>query len=447
MSNIQDFTKGNIKKQLLIFALPVLLGNLFQQFYNIADTAIAGHFLGDDALSAIGATSSINSLILMIAFGFNGGFGIVIARCFGEKDYEKLKRAFAQALIFVIIFSALVGILSPLLINGILRLMNTPEEIFSQAREYILILLVFVIVTMLYNLEATVLRSLGDSKTPLYFVIISSFINIVLDLLFISSFKMGVKGAAAATVIAQGISCLLCAMVILKNFKIIKLEKSSFKKDTALARSMLSAGLAMGMMNSIFSIGSIILQSAINGLGPQIIAAQLSARKISEVYMQPLVTIGSSCSTVVSQNYGAAKVERIGKTIKYGTIYSAVWAVFALITSYTLGKFFITGITGTSDSAIIENAFMYLKINTPFYCMLGILFNLRFSIQSVNSKIPPLISSAIELLSKVVAAFILIPVYGYIGACVAEPISWILGALFLIFAFKRAYKKVKIQLA
>lgn len=441
MSNIQDFTKGSIKKQLLLFSLPILLGNIFQQFYNLADTAIAGHLLGDGALSAIGATAPINSLILMIAFGFNGGFGIIFARVFGEKNHEKLRRAFAQSLIFVFSFSLIIAIISPLLINSILRLMNTPDEVFFQARSYILILLVFVIVTMLYNLEATILRSLGDSRTPLCFVIISSFINIALDWLFISTFKMGVTGAAAATVIAQGISCVLCAIVILKNFKIIRLQKSSFRKDAALARAMLSAGLAMGMMNSIFSIGSIILQAAVNGLGSQLIAAQLAARKISDVYMQPLITVGTSCSTIVSQNYGAGKFNRIGETIKYGTLYSFLWSLFALVTSYAFGRFFIVGITGTQDSTIIENTFMYLKINTPFYFMLGLLFNLRFSIQSINSKLPPIFSSAMELISKAVAAFLFIPVYGYVGACVAEPISWTLGAVFLVFAFNRAYRK------
>lgn len=441
MASIQDFTKGSIKKQLLIFSLPILLGNIFQQFYNIADTAIAGYLLGSDALSAIGATAPINSLILMIAFGLNGGFGIIIARSFGEKDFEKLKRAFAQSLIFVFAFSLIIGVLSPIVLNAVLKAMNTPDVIFKEARSYILILLMFVIVTMLYNLEATVLRSLGDSKTPLYFVIVSSFINIGLDWMFISTFKMGVRGAAAATVIAQGISCILCAIVIMKKFKIVKLTKESFRKDFTLARSMLSAGLAMSMMNSIFSIGSIILQAAVNSLGTQIIAAQLAARKISEVYMQPLVTVGTSCSTIVSQNYGAGKAKRIGQTIKYGTLYSTVWAVFAFITTYLFGKFFIVGITGTEDSFIIDNALMYIKINTPFYCMLGLLFNLRFSIQSINAKIPPLISSAMELASKIIAAFFLIPVYGYLGACVAEPISWVLGAVFLVFAFKRAYNK------
>lgn len=443
MKNINDFTSGSIKKQLILFSLPILLGNIFQQFYNIADTAIAGHLLGDDALSAIGATAPVNNLILMVAFGFNGGFGIVIAQSFGEKNYKKLKRAFAQSLVFVVSFSVIIGVLSPFLINGVLRFMNTPAEIFESARSYILVLLVCVIVTMLYNLEATVLRSLGDSKTPLYFVIICSFLNVGLDLLFISFFKTGVFGAAAATVISQGVSCVLCAVVIIKNYKIIRPERAAFKRDSALTASLLTSGLAMGMMNSIFSIGSIILQSAVNGLGPQIIAAQLAARKISDVYMQPLVTIGSSCSTMVSQNYGSGKVKRISETIKYGVIYSFIWSAFSIATAYAFGGFFIKAMTGTDDVSVIQNALTYLKINTPFYFALGLLFILRFSVQSINSKIPPLISSAIELGSKIISAFALIPAYGYIGACVAEPVSWFLGAFFLIFAFSKAYKRAE----
>lgn len=441
MENINDFTSGSIRKQLIAFSLPILLGNIFQQFYNIADTAIAGHLLGDDALSAIGATAPVNNLILMIAFGFNGGFGIVISQSFGEKNYAKLKRAFAQSLVFVLAFSAIIGVLSPFLINGILRFMNTPDKIFDAAKSYILVLLVCVIVTMLYNLEATVLRSLGDSKTPLYFVIICSFINIALDWLFISYFKSGVFGAAAATVISQGISCVLCAVVIVKSYKIIRPEKAAFKKDTALTASLLTSGLAMGMMNSIFSVGSIILQAAVNGLGPQIIAAQLGARKISDVYMQPLVTVGTSCSTLVGQNYGAGKIKRISEIIKYGALYALIWSVFSLVTAYAFGGFFIRAITGTHDGVIVQNALMYLKINTPFYFTLGLLFILRFSIQSVNSKIPPLISSAIELGSKIVSAFAFIPAYGFVGACVAEPVSWFLGAIFLIFAFSKAYRR------
>lgn len=324
MAKAQDFTNGSIKKQILTFALPILLGNLFQQFYTLADTAIAGHILGDSALSAIGATSSVSSLILTVAFGINAGFGIVIAQAFGEKNYRKLKRSFAQSIVFGLIFSVLVAAISPLILNSVLRAMNTPEEIFSEARAYILILLEFVIVTMFYNLEATVLRSLGDSKTSVIFIVISTIINIFLDWLFMAKFNLGVEGAAAATVIAQGISCLLCAAVIVKSFKIIRLEKDSFKKDIPLMRSMLTSGLVMGMMNSIFSIGSIILQSAVNGLGSQIIAAQLAARKISDMYMQPLVTVGTSCSTIVSQNYGAGKIKRIGQAINYSAVYSLI---------------------------------------------------------------------------------------------------------------------------
>lgn len=442
MAKLNDFTKGNIKKQLLIFCLPVLAGNLFQQFYNIADTAIAGHLLGDSALSAIGASSSINSLVLTFAFGLNGGFGIVIAQSFGQKNKEKLRKAFSKSILFNAVVSVLVAIFTLIFLRPILRVMNTPESIFSQAYSYISVLLLYVFVTMFYNLEATVLRSLGDSKTPFYFVAVSTLLNIALDYIFIKYCNMGIKGAAVATVIAQAVSCVLCAIAIIKNYKELKPQKGDFKHDARLTKSMLSAGFTMAIMNSIFSIGSIIMQSAINSLGSGIIAAHLAARKISEIFMQPLVTIGSACSTFVGQNYGAGYADRIKDTMKYGSVYSLIWAVLSFFVLFFSGNIMVKLMTGSTDSIVIENAVMYLKINAPFYFMLGLLFNLRFSIQSIDSRFPPFISSGMELGSKILAAFLLIPVFGYIGACVAEPLSWTLGAIYLVFAFRIALRKI-----
>lgn len=442
MTSTHDFTNGNLNRQMLLFALPVLIGNLFQQFYNIADTAVAGRLLGETALSAIGSASSVNSLVLTIAFGLNGGFGIIVARSFGEKNFAKLKKAFAKSILYNAVFSFCAAVFSVFLIKPVMRLMNTPEKIFDEAYSYIIVLLVCSFTTMFYNLEATVLRSLGDGKTPLYFIIISALLNIALDFLFIGTFKTGVRGAAIATVIAQGVSCVLCALVIIKDFKILKLGKSDFKKDKDLFRSMLSAGITMALMNSIFSIGSIIMQAAVNSLGSLIIAAHVCSRKIAEMFMQPLVTVGSACSTFVSQNYGAGNFERIKRTMKLGGIYSAVWSAFTFVVLFFLGGALVSLITGSSDGTVSQNAVMYLKVNAPFYVLLGLLFNLRFSIQSIGSKIPPLISSSMELISKLLAAFLLIPQFGYIGACVAEPLSWTLGAVYLIFAFSHAYKRL-----
>lgn len=439
----QDLTIGSTKKLILAFALPTLFSNLFQQFYNLADTAIAGHILGDSALVAIGASSSIYSLIFTFAFGLNGGFGIVIAQAFGAKDIKKLKRTVAHSLAINITLASIVAVLSLVIINPVLRLMNTPSEVIGDAYSYIIIILLTIIIPMLYNLEFTILRSLGDSKTPLYFLIVSSVLNIALDYILIKYMHTGVMGAALATAISQLVVLILCFVVIKRNFDIIKLSKNDYQLDKSLLKSMLSAGMTMAMMNSIFSIGSIIMQGSINALGSTVIAAHLASRKLCEMLMQPLVTIGTACSTFVSQNYGAKKYPRISEGIRWSEIYALIVSIFSFILLFFFGGKLAGLITGTKNAEVISYASMYIRINVPFYFVLGTLFILRFSIQSINKKIPPLISSSMELGCKLIAAFILIPKFGYIGACVAEPASWCMGAIFLLFMFKNAYKEIK----
>lgn len=442
MAKVCDLTSGNTGKLLFSFAFPTLLSNLFQQFYNLADTSIAGHILGDSALVSIGATSSIYSLVITFANGLSGGFGIIMAQCFGAKDSRKLQKSIAHALIINLALGIIICIASIFLIKPVLKLMNTPQTQFDDAYSYIIVILAAIIVPMLYNLESTVLRSLGDSKTPLYFLIFASMLNIALDYVFIKYLGTGVKGAALATVIAQLSAAILCFIVIKKNFAVIRLKKESFRFNRLLFSNMMSAGMAMAMMNSIFSIGSIIMQSAINSLGSIIIAAHLAARKIAEMFMQPLVTIGLACSTFVGQNFGAKKYGRIKEGIKYSIIYSAIWSVISFAALFFFGKNLAQLITGSNDPAVISNAEMYLKINAPFYFVLSILFIYRFSIQSINKKVPPLISSSMELISKILAAFVFIPLWGYTGACIAEPLSWCLGAAYLIFTFKNAFIKL-----
>lgn len=442
MAKTKDLTQGNVAKLLLFFAFPTLLSNVFQQFYNLADTAIAGHILGDNALVAIGASSTINSLVLSFAWGLNGGFGIIIAQCFGAKDFKKLKKSVAISLSINVLFSLIVCIFGIFMSRPMLQALNTPAARLNEANSYISVILVFIIVPMLYNLEAVILRSLGDSKTPLYFLIFSSVLNIILDYVLIKFTQMGVKGAAVATVLAQLLSVILCFVVILKNFKIIRLKKNDFHFSASLFKNMMSAGMAMAVMNSIFSIGSIIMQGSINALGEDIIAAHLGSRKVAEMFMQPLVTIGTACSTFVGQNYGALKIGRIKASIKYSTIYSLIWSVFTFFILWFFGGQIARLVTGSASQVVFDNTQMYLRVNAPFYFVLGLLFTLRFSIQSVNRKMPPIISSSMELASKIAAAYLFIPLWGYLGACIAEPLSWTLGAIYLLFVFKKEFKRL-----
>lgn len=442
MAKTKDLTQGNVAKLLLFFAFPTLLSNVFQQFYNLADTAIAGHILGDNALVAIGASSTVNSLVLSFAWGLNGGFGIIIAQCFGAKDFKKLKKSVAISLSINVLFSLIVCIFSIFMSRPMLQALNTPAARLNEANSYISVILVFIIVPMLYNLEAVILRSLGDSKTPLYFLIFSSVLNIILDYVLIKFTQMGVKGAAVATVLAQLLSVILCFVVILKNFKIIRLKKNDFHFSASLFKNMMSAGMAMAVMNSIFSIGSIIMQGSINALGEDVIAAHLGSRKVAEMFMQPLVTIGTACSTFVGQNYGALKIGRIKASIKYSTIYSLIWSVFTFFILWFFGGQIARLVTGSASQVVFDNTQMYLRINAPFYFVLGLLFTLRFSIQSVDRKMPPIISSSMELASKIAAAYLFIPLWGYLGACIAEPLSWTLGAIYLLFVFKKEFKRL-----
>lgn len=442
MAKTKDLTQGNVAKLLLFFAFPTLLSNVFQQFYNLADTAIAGHILGDNALVAIGASSTVNSLVLSFAWGLNGGFGIIIAQCFGAKDFKKLKKSVAISLSINVLFSLIVCIFGIFMSLPMLQALNTPAARLNEANSYISVILVFIIVPMLYNLEAVILRSLGDSKTPLYFLIFSSVLNIILDYVLIKFTHMGVKGAAVATVLAQLLSVILCFVVILKNFKIIRLKKNDFHFSASLFKNMMSAGMAMAVMNSIFSIGSIIMQGSINALGEDVIAAHLGSRKVAEMFMQPLVTIGTACSTFVGQNYGALKIGRIKASIKYSTIYSLIWSVFTFFILWFFGGQIARLVTGSASQVVFDNTQMYLRINAPFYFVLGLLFTLRFSIQSVDRKMPPIISSSMELASKIAAAYLFIPLWGYLGACIAEPLSWTLGAIYLLFVFKKEFKRL-----
>lgn len=442
MAKTTDLTKGNINKLLLGFAFPTLISNLFQQFYNLADTSIAGHILGDNALVAIGATSSLFSLIMTFANGLSGGFGIIIAREFGAKNESKVKSAVAHSLIINVIIGAVIFLLSLVVTKPILTAMNTPAAQFGDAYRYIIVILCTVAVPMIYNLEATILRSVGDSKTPLYFLIFASIMNIILDWVFMKNLDMGVTGAAVATVVSQLTASLLCLIVIKKNFPVLHITKSDFARDKKLTSDMLSAGMTMATMNSIFSIGSIIMQGAINALGETIIAAHLASRKLAEMFMQPLVTVGLACSTFVSQNFGAKKYDRIAKAIRYSLIYCAVWSVISFFVLWFLGAKATVLITGTGNAEVVRNTAMYLRINAPFYFVLGILFVLRFSIQSINRKIPPLISSAMELGTKIAAAFVFIPMWKYTGACIAEPLSWCMGAIYLSVVFASEMKKI-----
>ena len=313
---MKDLTKGNPLKLIFMFALPVLLGNVFQQFYNLADTMMVGKMLGIDALAAMGATGSFYGLIVGLAMGITVGFSILISRYYGAKDIANMKKAVAGTLFLSIACGIIITLAALLLNRPILELLGTPDDIIEMSYEYLVIIFSGILISILYNTGASVLRALGDSRTPLYFLIFGTVLNIALDYAFIALLHMNVAGAAYATIIAQACSVLLCIYYIKVKYPILYLKREDFSFPKGMLMSQFSMGISMGLMNSIVSIGSVILQSAVNSMGSIIIAGHTAARKLSEMFMQPMVSIGIAATTFASQNLGAGHIDRIKEGIR-----------------------------------------------------------------------------------------------------------------------------------
>lgn len=438
MKKIQiDLTRGNITKVLLIFALPLLISNLFQQLYNTADTMIVGNFLGDHSLAAIGSTAAVFELIIGFANGVGNGFGIIIARYYGSHDEEQLKKAVATSIVLSILISISLMVLSFVILEPLLLLLKTPINLIDEALSYILVITAGVGITMAFNLSAGLLRAIGDSFTALIVLVIASLLNIVLDIYFISVLNMGIQGAAVATLIAQFIAALCCFAFIYYKAKILIPKRQHFVYERLLTNDLFSQGCSMGFMLSIVSIGTVILQSAINVLGESIIAAHTSARKLFSLLSLPGGTLATSISTFVSQNYGAKQYQRIKEGVKIANWISVIYGIAISIVIFFTADSSIQVLSGSNDPILIKNGAMYLKTNTPFFAVLGILLILRSSLQGFGKKLVPLVSSIIELIGKLIFTWMLIPIFGYLGVCFCEPIIWICMTIQLWFTFYR----------
>lgn len=432
-----DLLKGNILKSLIIFAIPLLISNIFQQLYNTMDTMIVGNFLGDTSLAAIGACTAVYDLLVGFALGIGNGLSIVTARSYGSKDEKLLKKSVAGSVIIGIFVTIIIMIVSFLFLFPLLKFLNTPEEIINESYSYISTLTLCVGVMFAYNLAAGLLRAIGNSIMPLVFLMISSILNIVLDIFFITVLGMGIFGAAVATVIAQGISAVLCIIYIYKKNPILIPSKEDFNVGKELYKELLGQGLSMGFMLSIVSTGTVVLQTAINNLGYLIIAGHTSARKLFSFCMMPVATISLSLATFVSQNKGADQGERIRRAVRYGNILALSWAIIISVILFFGAETMVKILSGSSESVVIENGAKYLIINAPFFCVLGVLLNLRNALQGIGKKVVPLISSIIELFGKILFVIFLIPSLKYFGVILCEPVIWCFMCLQLIYAFYR----------
>ncbi len=449
MSSIQkgktrDMTTGNIFRNIMVFAIPLFISNFFQQCYNIGDTMIASHNLGEKALAAIGLTGSITGLVIGFANGMNNGYGVLISRTFGARDEEQMKSAVAWSFLLNLVSALVFTTLTLVFTKPLLYLIRTPQDVFAEAYTYIRIVLAGMAATLFYNMASGLLRAVGNSRTPLYFLIFSCCINLLMDLFFVTVVHAGVAGIALATVLAQVISTLLCVIHIFRRYRFMLPSKRHFAYQPRLISDLLSTGLSMGLMNSIFSIGSVTLQGAINTLGTDIIAAHTAARKIVLIANMPLASIASANATFVSQNYGAGNMKRIKEGIQKSSLVSLIWSALFLVVLLLFAEPIIYALTGSSNPVIMANALMNLRINMVFFFPLGVLLILRTSLQGIGHKILPLVSSSLELIFKVLAAFVFVPLWGYLGASIAEPFTWLICMVFLLVSFVRIMKEQKL---
>lgn len=429
---MKDLTKGKPIRLILLFAVPLFVGQLFQLFYSLADTRIVGQTLGDEALAAVGATTTLSDMLLSFLNGLTNGFAIVIATCFGAKDESRMKKAMGGTILLGSCCAVALSGLCLLNMSGLLKLLNISPELFAAARGYIGIVIAGLLAATLYNICAAMLRAIGDSFTPLLFLILAAFLNIAMDYGFILCLHTGVEGAAYATVIAQAVSAFLCFLYMRRKYPQLTLKKEDFKPDMILYKKLFGAGLSMGFMTSLVGIGTMALQTSINTFGTDIIVAHTAARKISSIYMLPFSVMGTTLATYCGQNLGAGKYSRIRQGIRDTVLVTFVWCTGVIISAYTVAPWLIRTVTATQKKDIIDTASLYLRVNTPFYYVPTVICLFRNSMQGFGDNRTPVISSSLEMIGKVLIALLLAPAIGYYGIIVAEPIVWFIMVIPLV---------------
>lgn len=427
-----DMTVGNPTKIILNFTLPIFIGNVFQQFYNMADAVIVGKFVGTKALAAVGSTGTIMFLIYGFVVGMTAGFTVLTAQKFGAGDLPAMRRTVAGASILSLIIGLILTAAFMLLMKPWLHLMNTPSDIYTDAYAYIMIISGGILAQMLYNLLASILRALGNSKVPLYFLIFSALLNIALDLFFIIVFHMGAAGAAIATIISQGVSGLLCLVYIIKKVPILHMTREDWHPEGALLKRQMQIGIPMALQYSITAIGTMMVQSSLNILGSTLVAAFTAASKIEQVVTQAYVALGTTIATYGAQNMGAGNIPRIRKGFRSSTIIGVVYSFAAAALVMTVGKYMSYLFVSEDVALIIDSVDIYLKCVGAFFIPLTIVNIYRNGIQGLGYGLLPMMAGVAELIGRGVVAVIAARQHSYLGVCLASPAAWVLAAALLL---------------
>ena len=439
---VKDMTNGSPSKHILGFAVPMLFGMLFQQFYNLVDTIIVGKTLGVEALAGVGATGSINFMIIGFCMGVCNVFVIPVAQCFGAKKPADLRKYVFNGYICSIVFAILLTLASVIFCRRILIIMNTPADIIDHAYNYIVVIFIGIPTVFLYNMVSGVIRSLGDSKTPVVFLVLSSIINVVLDFFLILVCKMGVAGAGWATVTSQLISGLTCLIYMYKKYDILKGDKSERVLDRRFITNLCMNGVPMGLQYSITAIGSTILQAAVNTLGSTYVAAMTAGSKMFNFTCCPFDALGSTMATYAGQNVGAAKIKRLGQGVRSAMIIGSVYSVLSLIALYFTTDYIALLFVNASETTIIALTRQFILASACFYIPLTGVNVVRFCIQGMGFSVFAISAGILEMIGRAFAAIILIPSIGFMGACLASPIAWIAADAFLFPAFIHCAKKL-----
>ena len=444
---IKDLTKGQPLKLILLFSIPLLIGNIFQQLYNIADLVIVGRLLGVEAFASVGAVAPLFFLIMFIIVGLTSGFSVITGQRFGAKDFDGVKNSVVISTFLSVFATLLFTIIFSIFMHPILNILNVPQNIYTNAYWYIEIVVLGLISATFYNLLANIIRALGDSKTPLYFLIVASVANIFLALFFIEILKLGVAGSAIAVILSQGLSVLLCLYFVKKKFPILHLKRKDWlikfdKNFYSSSLEHLKVGVPMSIQFSIIGLGVIVIQSVCNTFGSNVIAAVTAALRIEQIATLPMISFGVALASFVAQNFGAKKFRRI----RTGVIHTSLLSIFLSILMAIIMRYFGADIVrefiGTASAEIIDIAHQYLLISTFFYVFLSQIFIYRNALQGMGEVIFPLVASVAELLMRAFAAVYLAIKFGYIGMFFSGPIAWVSACIILSFGYFRSIKPI-----
>ena len=436
-----DMTQGVIWKQLLEFSVPMMIGLIFQQFYNTVDTIVVGKFVGVNALAGVGATGSINFLILGFAMGITIGFGVKVGQRFGAKDYEGMRNYVANGFYLIIIISAIMTPLTMYFCKDILELTGTPEEIFSDSYNYLIWILAGTFFSMLYNATSAILRAIGDSRTPLFVLLFSSVLNIILDLLFVLAFHMGTTGVAVATVASQGISGILCLFYMFWHYEELRIRKEEFRVSLEKMAALLKQGIPMALQFSITAVGGVILQSAVNSLGSVSVAAMTAGNKISFIFSSAFESMGTTMATYCSQNLGAKEYGRIRKGIRCACLISGCLCVFSFAVVWLAGRYIALLFIDAGEMELMGQIQLFLRVISSFYPFLILIFILRNSLQAMGYSFIAMFAGVFELVGRASVAFGLVGKLGFLGVAFASPAAWVLADVILVTTYFSVVRK------